>query len=99
PEAGSRSRSRRGGWASTRRARLRSRMLLLGLEALDEIAGHRPAAVEPLPRHCLHGIGRDGADMVGPGLDHVDGLAAGDRRAVPARERRLIVLSIDRFGD
>ena len=57
------------------------------------------AAVEPLLCRLLHRVGGDGADAVGPGFDHVDGLAAGDRGAIPARERRLIVLGVDRVGD
>ena len=67
--------------------------------SFDQIAGDRAALVEPLPRGVAHLVGRDGADAVGPGLHAVDGQAGGQRRAIPARQRALAVLRIDRIGD
>ena len=77
----------------------RSRAFLLGLQVFDQIAGHRPAHVEPWRAASLHRIGGHGADAVGPGADLLDGLAGRQRRAVPARQRRLVVLGIDGVGD
>ena len=64
-----------------------------GSRLLDEIAGDRAALVEPLARRLLHGFGGDGAHAVGPGADIIDRGAGGQRRAVPVRQRTLIVLA------
>ncbi len=83
----------------TKQAQKHSRVALLGLQAFDEIARHRLAAVEPRAGGLLNGVGGHRADAVGPGADHVDGLAGRQRRAVPARQGRLIVLGVDRVRD
>ncbi len=47
----------------------------------------------------LHLRGGDGADAVGPTQHVVDRFTGGERRAVPARHGRLIVLRVDRIRD
>ena len=66
---------------------------------LDQIAGHRTFLVEPFLRGVANLFGGDGANAVRPASDVVDAKAGGECRAVPARQRRLVVLGIDRSGD
>jgi hypothetical protein len=47
----------------------------------------------------MHRVGGHGANGLGPIADHVDGLAGGERGAVPVRQCRLIVLRIDGVRD
>src|SRR3954452_3019523 len=75
-----------------------SRALLLALRrgVLDQIAGHRTLLVEPFLRGGAHLLGGDGADAIRTASDIVDARTRGERRAVPAREARLVVLRVDR---
>src|SRR4051794_10799749 len=79
----------------------RSRTLLLAFRRgiLDQIAGHRTFLVEPFLRGIADLVGGDGPNAVRPASDIVDVQAGGQRSAVPARQRRLIVLGVDRLGD
>src|SRR5258708_29962984 len=79
----------------------KSRTLLLALRRgiLDQIAGHRTLLVEPFLRGGADLFGGDGADAIRPASDVVDAQAGGERAAIPARQRRLIVLGVDGLGD
>src|SRR5580692_10832305 len=79
----------------------RSRALLLAFRRgiLDQITGHRTLFVEPFLRRGAHLFGGYGTNPVRPASDVVDAQAGGERAAVPARQRRLVVLGIDRLGD
>src|SRR6266481_2765930 len=76
-----------------------SRTLLLALRRgiLDQIAGHRTFLVEPFLRDIADLFGGDGANTIGPVSDVVDAQAGGERTAIPARQRRLVVLGVDCF--
>src|SRR5579862_8113638 len=73
-----------------------SRAVLLGLQALYQIAGDRPADVEPPLRSLLDGIGGHGVKVIGPRADLIHGFPGRQTGAVPARQRRLVVLGISR---
>src|SRR5882724_918537 len=79
----------------------RSRTLLLALRrgVLDQIAGYRALLVEPFVRGIADLFGGDGANAIGPASDIVDAQAGGERTAIPAGQRRLIVLGVDRLRD
>src|SRR6202021_1386611 len=64
-----------------------------------QISGPRPFLVEPLLRSLADLFGGDGADAIRPASDVVDAQAGGERAAIPARQRRLVVLGVDGFGD
>ena len=56
------------------------------------------APVEPGAGGFLHRVGGDGANAVRPGCGPCSTVCAGrQRRAVPARQRRLVVLGVDRI--
>ena len=79
-----------------------SRTLLLAFRrgrVLDQIAGHRALLVEPFLRGFADLLGGDGADAIRPAPDVVDAKPGGERAAIPARQRRLIVLGVDRLRD
>ena len=78
-----------------------SRTLLLAFRrgVLDQIAGHRTLLVEPFLRGVADLFGGDGANAIRPAPDVVDAQARGERAAIPARQRRLVVLGVDRFRD
>ena len=63
-----------------------------------EETGHAAPLVEPAGR-LFHVLGGHRLDPLGPLRDILKPEAGRQRRAVPAGERRLIVLRIDRFGD
>src|SRR6266404_981208 len=79
----------------------KSRTLLLALRrgVLDQIAGYRALLVEPFVRGIADLFGGDGANAIGPASDVVDAQAGGERTAIPACQRRLIVLGVDRLRD
>src|SRR5665647_303439 len=84
-----------------RNSRDGSRTLLLALlrGVLDQISGHRTLLVQPFLRGVADLCGGDGANTLRPGSDMFDAEAGGDRAAIPARQRRLVVLGVDGFGD
>ena len=65
----------------------------------QQVAGDGAPPVEPLARRGEHVLGAHRFDALRPFLNVADRLAGGERRAVPARQRELAVLSVDRFGD
>src|SRR5260370_5469056 len=77
----------------------KSRTLLLALRRgiLDQIAGDRTVLVEPFLRGGANLFGGDGANAVRPAPDVLDAQPGGERPAIPARHRRLIVLGVDRL--
>ncbi len=77
--------------------RFSSRFGAVGI--LDQIAGHRTLLVEPFLRGVADLFGGDGADAIRPASDVVDAKPGGERAAIPARQRRLVVLGVDRFRD
>src|SRR6266576_4926252 len=84
----------------------RSRTLLLAFRLLafrrrilDQVAGHRTLLVEPFLRGVADLFGSDGAYAIRPASDVIDAQAGGERAAIPARQRRLIVLGVDGFRD
>ena len=76
-----------------------SRTFLLALRrgVLDQVAGHRALLVEPFLRGVANLFGGDGADAVRPAPDIVDAEPRGQRAAIPACQRRLVVLGVDRL--
>src|SRR3954471_5613107 len=79
-----------------------SRALLLALRRggiLDQIAGHRTLLVEPFLGGVTDLFGGDAADAIRPAPDVVDREPGGQGAAVPAGQRRLAVLGVDRFGN
>src|SRR5271155_681195 len=62
-------------------------------------AGDGASAVEPLARRSDDIVSGHRLDERRPILDILDRLAGGEGRAIPARQHRLIVLSVDRVGD
>src|SRR4029078_3162230 len=92
--------------SAARRITMRSRELLLAFRRripdrgiLDQIAGHRTLPVEPFLRGVADLLGGDGAEAIRPVPDIVDAKAGGERAAVPARQRRLTVLGVDRASE
>ena len=78
-----------------------SRTLLLALRrgVLDQIAGDRALLVQPFLRRGADLFGGDRADAVRPASDVLDAEPRGERAAIPARQRRLVVLGVDRLRD
>ena len=78
-----------------------SRTLLLAFRrgVLDQIAGHRTFLVEPFLRGGADLFGGDGANAIRPASDILDAEAGGERPAIPARQRCLVVLGVDGFCD
>src|SRR5258708_30198619 len=76
----------------------KSRTLLLAFRRaiLDQIAGDRTVLVEPFLRGGADLFGGDGADAVRPTPDVLDAQPGGERPAIPARQRRLLVPRVDR---
>src|SRR3954452_22898246 len=86
--------------SAARQSESGSRAFLLALRRggiLDQVAGHRTLLVEPFLRGLADLFGGDGANPVGPASDIVDRKPGGERAAIPARQRRLAVLGVDRF--
>src|SRR5258708_38959865 len=82
-------------------SRQMSQTLLLALRRgiLDQIAGPRPLLVEPFFRRVTDLLGGDGTDPIRPAAYVIDVQSDGDRGAIPARQRGLAVLGVDRLGD
>src|SRR5271155_2798096 len=62
-------------------------------------AGDGAPAVEPLAPRSDDVVRGHRLDERRPVLDILDRLAGGQGRAIPARQHRLVVLSVDRIGD
>src|SRR5258708_19517724 len=77
----------------------KSRTLLLALRRgiLDQIAGDRTVLVEPFLRGGADLFGGDGANAIRPPPDILDPQPGGEPPALPARQRRLLVLALDRL--
>src|SRR5258708_13676434 len=77
----------------------KSRTLLLALRRgiLDQIAGDRTVLVEPFLRGGADLFGGDGANAVRPAPDVLDPQPGGELPPLPARQRPLIVLGVDRL--
>src|SRR5262249_19627226 len=78
-----------------------SRALLLGLRrgVFDQIARHRALLVEPFLRGFAPLFAGDRFDAIRPAPDVLDAQAGGERSAIPAGQRRLVVLGVDRGSD
>src|SRR5438309_11578816 len=78
-----------------------SRTLLLALYCgvLYQIAGHRTPFVEPLLRRGAYLSRGDGANAIRPAPDILDAQPGCEGAAIPAGQRGLIVLRVDRLGN
>src|SRR5258708_7259114 len=84
-------------WGGTPTDKSRTLLLALRRGILDQIAGDRTVLVEPFLRGGANLFGGDGANAVRPAPDVLDAQPGGERPAIPARQRRLIVLGVDRL--
>src|SRR6185295_5178582 len=84
---------------AARQSKNGSRALLLAFRrgVLDEIAGHRAVLFKPFFCGVADLFGGNGANPVWPAPDVVDGKPRRQRAAIPARQRSLIVLGVDRL--